>query len=125
MPQRARRCSRARRRARMVELASFTVQLARRSGDNTVCFASVKECSPSQRSVTSGGMRDHAREMKTVSAAERPDLAERAWEETTVTMPEYNLHGDVINAYWDRLNEERPRFQFYLLGDDDEILARA
>jgi hypothetical protein len=70
-------------------------------------------------------MRDHAREMKTVSAAERPDLAERAWEETTVTMPEYNLHGDVINAYWDRLNEERPRFQFYLLGDDDEILARA
>jgi hypothetical protein len=63
--------------------------------------------------------------MKTVSAAERPDLAERAWEETIVTMPEYNLHGDVINAYWGRLNEERPQFQFYLVGDDDEILARA
>jgi hypothetical protein len=62
--------------------------------------------------------------MKTASAAERPDLVERAWEETIDTIPEYNNHGDVINAYWGRLNEERPEFQFFLLGDDDEILGR-
>ena len=62
--------------------------------------------------------------MKTVSVAERPDLLERAWEETIETIPEYNHHGDVINAYWGRLTEERPEFQFYLLGGDDEVLAR-
>jgi hypothetical protein len=62
--------------------------------------------------------------MKVVTAAERPDLDERAWAETIVTIPEYNHHGDVINEYWDRLTEERPEFQFFLLGDEDEILAR-
>ena len=69
-------------------------------------------------------MRDHSSEMKTVSVAERPDLVARAWEETISTIPEYNHHGDVINAYWARLTEERPEFQFYLLNDEDEILAR-
>jgi hypothetical protein len=51
-------------------------------------------------------------EMQTVTVAERPDLSERAWEETIATIPEYNHHGDVINAYWGRLSEERPEFQF-------------
>ncbi len=63
--------------------------------------------------------------MKTVTFAERPDLAERAWERTSDTIPEYNRHGDVLNVYWGRLDEERPEFQFYLLDDSDEILARA
>jgi hypothetical protein len=40
-------------------------------------------------------------------------------------MPEYNNHGDVLNEYWSRLTEEAPDFQFGLVGDDDEILARA
>src|SRR5262245_60898019 len=71
------------------------------------------------------GMRDHLPGMKTVSVAERPDLAERAWEETIGTIPEYNHHGDVINAYCGRLNEETPEFQFYLVGDKDEVLTRA
>jgi hypothetical protein len=31
----------------------------------------------------------------------------------------------VLNHYWDRLVPERPEFQFHLIGDDDEILARA
>jgi hypothetical protein len=70
-------------------------------------------------------MGDHFAEMKAVSVAERPDLVERAWEETIATIPEYNHHGDVLNAYWGRLTEERPEFQFYLVGDDDEVLARA
>ncbi|MDP8959034.1 MAG: N-acetyltransferase [Actinomycetota bacterium] len=40
-------------------------------------------------------------------------------------MPEYNNHGEVLNRYWGRLTGERPEFQFHLVGDGDEILARA
>jgi hypothetical protein len=68
-------------------------------------------------------MRHHLGEMKTATVAMRPDLLERAWEQTGDTTPEYNLHGDVLNSYWRRLTEERPEFQFYLLGDDDEVLV--
>jgi hypothetical protein len=64
-------------------------------------------------------------EMQTVTVAERPDLAEPAWELTKDVMPEYNNHGDVLNRYWSRLTGERPEFQFHLVGDGDEILARA
>jgi hypothetical protein len=63
--------------------------------------------------------------MKTATVAERPDLAGPAWERTRDTMPEYNNHGDVLNVYWGRLTEEQPEFQFHLVGDADEILARA
>ncbi len=62
--------------------------------------------------------------MKAVTAAERPDLLERAWVETTDSIPEYNHHGDVINAYWSRLTKERPEFQFVLLDEAKTILAR-
>lgn len=63
--------------------------------------------------------------MKTVTVAEPPDLTEPAWELTQDAFPEYNNHGDVLNVYWSRLVEERPDFQFHLIGDDDAILARA
>ncbi len=63
--------------------------------------------------------------MRLFTVSERPELAEPAWERTRDTMPEYNNHGDVLNVYWPRLTEERPDFQFHLVGDDDEILARA
>ena len=46
--------------------------------------------------------------MKAVTVADRPDLVDRAWELTQDTLPEYNNHGDVLNAYWSRLTEERP-----------------
>jgi hypothetical protein len=59
-----------------------------------------------------------------VTAAERPDLSELAWEQTADTFPEYNHHGDVLNVYWPRLEQERPEFQFFVLGDDDEVLVR-
>jgi hypothetical protein len=62
--------------------------------------------------------------MKIATATERPDLLEPAWERTRDTMPEYNNHGDVLNAYWSRLTEELPEFQFGLVGNEDEILAR-
>jgi hypothetical protein len=58
------------------------------------------------------------------TVAERPDVAERAWELTKDVIPEYNNHGDVLNRYWGRLTEELPDFQFHVL-DGDEILARA
>jgi hypothetical protein len=61
--------------------------------------------------------------MKTVTVAERPDLFERAREQTGDTLREYNRHGEVLNAYWGRLTEERPEFQFYLLDDEDEVLV--
>jgi hypothetical protein len=60
-----------------------------------------------------------------VTVAERPDLSEPAWERTRDVLPEYNNHGDVLDRYWDRLTEERPEFQFHLVGEGDEILARA
>lgn len=63
--------------------------------------------------------------MKIVTVAERPDLAEPAWEVTKDCMPEYNNHGDVLNAFWGRLTTERPDFQFHVIGDDDHVLARA
>jgi GNAT superfamily N-acetyltransferase len=58
------------------------------------------------------------------SAAERPELIERAWELTRDVLPEYNNHGDVLNRYWGRLTEELPEFQFHLV-DGDEPVARA
>jgi hypothetical protein len=63
--------------------------------------------------------------VESFTVAERPDLAEPAWELTRDVFPEYNNHGDVLNRYWGRLTEELPDFQFHLVGDDGEILARA
>ncbi len=59
-----------------------------------------------------------------MTVTERPDLTEPASERTNDVFPEYNNHGDVLNRYWGRLTEELPDFQFHLVGDDDEILAR-
>jgi hypothetical protein len=63
--------------------------------------------------------------MNVFTFAERPELAGPAWEAVADTLPEYNSHGDVLNEYWGRLTEERPEFQFHVVGDGDEILARA
>ena len=63
--------------------------------------------------------------MKIVTVSERPDLTERAFELTFDTLREYNQHGDVLNRYWGRLTEELPEFQFHLVDEGEEILARA
>jgi GNAT superfamily N-acetyltransferase len=63
-------------------------------------------------------------EVRIVTFAERAGLDERAWQATNEAFPEYNYHGDTLNVYWSRLSEERPEFQFCLLSDSDEILAR-
>ena len=63
--------------------------------------------------------------MNVYTVAERPDLAEPAWEATSDAFPEYNNHGDVLNAYWGGLTEKFPEFQFHLVDDDERPLARA
>ena len=63
--------------------------------------------------------------MNVFTVAERPDLAEPLWEATSDTFPEYNNHGDVLNAYWGGLTETYPEFQFHLVDDDEQPLARA
>jgi GNAT superfamily N-acetyltransferase len=63
--------------------------------------------------------------VRVATVSERPDLVERAWERTRDTLPEYNNHGDVLNEYWPRLTTERPGCQFHLVGEHEEILARA
>jgi GNAT superfamily N-acetyltransferase len=63
--------------------------------------------------------------MNAPTVAERPELSDPGWERTKDVLPEYNNNGDVLNRYWGRLTEELPEFQFHVVGDDDEILARA
>ena len=70
-------------------------------------------------------MAEAGRATRTVTVAERPELIEPGWERTRDTLPEYNNHGDVLDVYWARLKEERPDFQFHLVGRRRRILARA
>ncbi len=56
--------------------------------------------------------------------SERPDLWERIEDLSERVWPEYNRHGDRLNAYWARLYETFPEFQFVLYDDEaDEVLA--
>jgi GNAT superfamily N-acetyltransferase len=60
-----------------------------------------------------------------VTASERPDLQERGHEATNGIWPEYNLHGDVPDLFWERLDDVFPEFQFVLWDDEaDEIVAQ-
>jgi GNAT superfamily N-acetyltransferase len=46
-----------------------------------------------------------------------PDIDAEVW-------PEYNRHGDVMNRYWGRLEDEFPEFQFMLYDDESgEVVA--
>ena len=63
--------------------------------------------------------------LRAVTCAERPDLWQRSDEEITGVWPEYNVHGDVINGYWGRLDEDFGDFQFVLHDDEaDVVLAQ-
>ena len=54
--------------------------------------------------------------------SERPEL----WAETAAitreVWPEYNLHSDDPEGYWDRLFEEFPEFQFVLFDDEERLV---
>jgi hypothetical protein len=57
------------------------------------------------------------------TAAERPDLWERGISSESV-WPEYNLHGDALNRWWQYLDQELPDYQFVLYdAADDEVVA--
>jgi hypothetical protein len=58
------------------------------------------------------------------TAAERPDLGARADDLTGEVWPEYNRHGDVMNAHWPQLDERFADFQFVLVGGAEEIVAQ-
>jgi hypothetical protein len=63
--------------------------------------------------------------MLIATAAERPDVWERATELDADVWPEYNRHGDVLNRYWGRLEDEFASHQFVLYDDEgDELLAQ-
>jgi GNAT superfamily N-acetyltransferase len=57
--------------------------------------------------------------------AERPDLAERGPRSEDV-WPEYNMHGDVFDDWWEPLLDELPEYQFALYDESaDEVVAEA
>jgi GNAT superfamily N-acetyltransferase len=58
------------------------------------------------------------------TVAARPDLIAPGWELTSDLLPEYNNHGEVLERYWGRLDDERPDFQFHVVNDEGQILAR-
>jgi hypothetical protein len=63
--------------------------------------------------------------LRAVTAAERPDLWERSDGEVGKVWPEYNVHGDVLNEYWGRLDEEFADYQFALHDEEaDALLAQ-
>lgn len=56
--------------------------------------------------------------------SERPELWSGTDEISAEVWPEYNLHGDVLNALWGRLPDEFPDYQFCLYHEgDQEVLA--
>lgn len=59
--------------------------------------------------------------MNLIRYTEQPDLWSNSLEITREVWPEYNLHGDVVSAYWGRLFEDFPAYQFVLY--EDEVLA--
>ncbi|MEV7279439.1 GNAT family N-acetyltransferase [Streptomyces sp. NPDC093111] len=60
-----------------------------------------------------------------VTHAERPELWDRMPERFAGVVPEYNLHGDVNDTYWQRLFDEFPEYQFVLYDEEREEVAGA
>lgn len=61
--------------------------------------------------------------LEVVSIADRPDLPRIPGEDV---WPEYNRHGDVTSAHWDRMERAYPEFQLLLVdAATDEVLAEA
>ncbi|MFE4518818.1 N-acetyltransferase, partial [Kitasatospora sp. NPDC056783] len=60
-----------------------------------------------------------------VTHAERPELWDKMPERFAGIVPEYNLHGDVNDDFWDRLFEDFPEYQFVLYDDEREAVAGA
>ena len=67
----------------------------------------------------------HAAGLAAYTWSERPDLAERAEALEPEVWPEYNLHSDVVGAYWGCLREAFSDFQFVVVDEAaaDELVA--
>jgi GNAT superfamily N-acetyltransferase len=55
-----------------------------------------------------------------VRYSERPELWAATGDISAEVWPEYNLHGDVLNAYWRQLPSEFPDYQFCLYDAREE-----
>jgi hypothetical protein len=53
-------------------------------------------------------------EPEVVRYTDRPELWERLSDLSSEVWPEYNLHGDVLNQYWNQLYTTFPEWQFVL-----------
>ncbi|XVU28571.1 hypothetical protein ACQPZJ_16435 [Actinoplanes sp. CA-054009] len=56
------------------------------------------------------------------TVAERPELADKGIPSAEV-WPEYNLHGDRLNQWWGHLDEELADYQFFLVDENDDVVA--
>jgi GNAT superfamily N-acetyltransferase len=62
--------------------------------------------------------------LELVRYSERPELWPATDDISAEVWPEYNRHGDVLNAHWGRLPDELPEYQFRLYdADEQEVLA--
>ncbi|AXU11623.1 GNAT family N-acetyltransferase [Streptomyces clavuligerus] len=62
--------------------------------------------------------------VKVVLHSERPELWDRIPEVFAGVVPEYNLHGDIGDTYWNRLFDDFGDHQFLLYDEeDDDILG--
>jgi hypothetical protein len=52
------------------------------------------------------------------TAAERPDLWERAYDQIVGVWPTYNEQGDILGRYWSRLDEDYADFQLVLYDEE-------
>jgi hypothetical protein len=58
---------------------------------------------------------------RVVSGADDESVWERRMPLVRAAWPEYNLHGDVLNARWGDLDERYPQYQFVLVDDVGEL----
>jgi hypothetical protein len=64
--------------------------------------------------------------LSVVTARERPDLADRADDETASTHQEWEIHGDVSNRYWGSLYDVYPELQLVLYDEStDTVLGES
>lgn len=63
-------------------------------------------------------------DLQVIRYPDRPDLWQDSDARTREVWPEYNLHGDHTNAFWDRLFDEFGEFQFVLFDRHaSEVIA--
>ncbi len=58
---------------------------------------------------------------RVVTLAENPDTFARRVPLLRQVWPEYNMHGDVLNARWGEIDDRYPEFQFVLLDGDGAL----